>query len=234
MAGPGVNSRATRLACLVGLVLGVLSGCGIGAQAGQRAAETTGYAVETIVMSQTSGIADGSDGTDGQTSSRSVRSTPPMPTGSFPDVADPQGGTACQPSQLTLVAGGTDHAMMYRQFTVTATNTGGADCVLKGFASVQFRGTDGSTFWVAESHDLMPEPVPKNPLPVTLAPGASAVVRIGWSGTGAVHGLEQARDVIMTVTRGSAPAPVQLDPMTLPIDIVDGGTVLIGEWSPSD
>jgi hypothetical protein len=68
---------------------------------------------------------------------------------------------------------------------------------------------------------------------VVLAPGAAAVVRIGWSGTGAVHGLEQAGEVLLIATKGSARAPVRLDPRTLPIDIVDGGTVRVGNWRPA-
>jgi hypothetical protein len=167
-------------------------------------------------------------GADTPDKSGPTRSTPPLPTGDFPDAAAPKAGTACQPSQLRLVAGGTDAAAMYRQFAVTATNTGASACQLAGFASVIFRGTEGSTFWVAERHDLMQGPA--TPAPVALDPDGSATVLIGWSGVGAVHGLEQAGEMLMTVSKGSAPAPVQLDPQTLPIDIVDGGTVRIGEW----
>lgn len=214
------------------LLLALLAGCGA-VDARPDAAESSSRAGGSF-GARTSRSADAPAGTPMSAPSVSARPTPPAPTGTFPDAAVVKAGTACQPSQLELVAGGTDHALMYREFTVTATNTGSTSCLLAGFASVQFRGTDGSTFWVAESHDLMPEPVPKDPSPVTVAPGATATVRIGWSGTGAVHGLEQAGEVIMTVTRGSAPAPVQLDPWTLPIDIVDGGTVRIGEWRPAE
>ncbi|MDE9367577.1 DUF4232 domain-containing protein [Luteipulveratus sp. YIM 133132] len=202
-----------RLVVLSLAVAAALAGCGTEVAPGQEGGRTP----------------SGTDGTPSTTASTSAPATPPV---RVTDAAAPRSGGPCQPSQLRLVAGGTDASLGYREMAVVATNTSRTPCTVAGYATATMWGTSGQRLRVTRDRTMAvyDNDGPIRPRTVRIAPGRKAVVRLGWRGGGAATGVEQVGSFALTVTRGSAPAPVTLTEHTMPIDIVDGGSVRVSGW----
>lgn len=161
------------------------------------------------------------------------RAAPPEPAAPSPSAAPPapvQTAVACSPDDLTWGTTGWDAAMGTRAVTVVATNHAAHPCYVDGFADIAI-AQGGHTLRLATEPGSPTEPGAPAAQRVGLAVEGAASFPLVWKGYGAA--ADQRTPQALTVTLPGADAvTVPLGPDPAPFDLVDGGTVRVGPWSP--
>jgi hypothetical protein len=163
------------------------------------------------------------------------RPAPPEPAAPPPAAALPapvDATVACSPDDLTWSTTGWDAAMGTRAVTVVATNHSAHPCYVDGFAEIAI-AQGGRPLRLATEPGSATEPGVPAARRVGLAVGGAGSFSLVWNGNGAAADPHTPQALTVTLPGGTDPVAVPLGPRPSPFDLVDGGTVRIGPWSPS-
>jgi len=150
-------------------------------------------------------------------------STPPSGAFAF---AYPVATTDCPDGALVLDASGGGAATGHREHDLQIRNTAGVSCTITGYPGVALTGAQGrlTAATVRPGSSFMVQD--PGPMPVTLAPGRTAVASIGWDAGAEPDDPTTSRGVALAIAQGS---PTLISPADA-LDIVDGTTVTVTAW----
>lgn len=164
------------------------------------------------------------------------RPAPPEPAAPHPPAptvdATVHAAVACGPDDLSWSTTGWDAAMGTRAVTVVATSHAAHPCYVDGFAGIAIAQGGRALRLTTEPGSATGTGVPAARR-VGLAVGGAASFPLIWRGYGAAADQDTPQALTVVLAGAGEPRAVPLDPPPAPFDLIDGGTVRVGPWSPS-
>ena len=150
----------------------------------------------------------------------------PGPTGPPPptkvQATGPIDPAWCTAPQLSITDDGGDAATGHREDQLRATNTSPTSCVLDGYPDIAFADARGAEVAAEVIHGGSFMTTDPGPAAVTLAPGASAIARLGWDAT-------DGRTAIGAMWIAAYPG-VERTVLPASLDIMGGTRVAVTAW----
>ncbi|GAA2753592.1 DUF4232 domain-containing protein [Amnibacterium kyonggiense] len=131
---------------------------------------------------------------------------------------------ACHAADLAVSVDQGDAATGHRALSIRAVNRGDRACVLDGYADVVFDDRDGNAMDVLVTRGGSFLTTDEGAHRVRLDPGAAAVAALGWNAQSAA-GEQRAGTLFVSPRPGTARLPVTVD-----LDVKDGGAVALTAW----
>ena len=162
---------------------------------------------------------------------------PPPPEPAAPQTptnppAPVDAAAACAPDDLSWSVTGWDATMGTRAVTVVATSHAAHPCYVDGFAGITIAQGGQALRLTTEPGSATGTGVPAARR-VGLAVGGAASFPLIWKGYGAAADQDTPQALTVVLAGADGPRAVPLGSRPAPFDLIDGGTVRVGPWSPS-